>query len=86
MYYFYMLRCRDNSLYSGQTNNLKRRIAEHQSGLSRSAKYTRGRGPVKLVYCEEHETATAARQRELEVKGWTKTQKEALISPCNLSL
>lgn len=76
-----MVRCRDNSLYSGQTNDLKKRIAEHQSGLSRSAKYTRGRGPVKLVYFEEFLDPKAAKQREAEVKKWTKTQKEALISP-----
>jgi len=76
-----MLRCRDNSLYSGQTNDLKKRVAQHNSGSSRAAKYTRGRGPVRLVYSEKFATAKEARQREVEVKQWTKTQKEALISP-----
>jgi len=80
MNYFYLVRCSDNSLYAGQTNNLKKRLAEHQAGLSRGAKYTRGRGPVKLVYFEEFTEAKSARAREAEVKKWTKKRKEALIS------
>ncbi|PIP15279.1 endonuclease, partial [Candidatus Roizmanbacteria bacterium CG23_combo_of_CG06-09_8_20_14_all_35_49] len=51
-YYFYILRCSDNSLYCGQTNNLQRRINEHNFDKNKSAKYLRGKTPVKLVYSE----------------------------------
>lgn len=78
-YYFYILRCTDNSLYCGQTNNLKRRIKEHNFNKYRSAKYLRGKTPVRLVYFEKFETRSAAMKREWEIKQWTKTEKETLI-------
>jgi putative endonuclease len=80
MYYFYMLRCSDNSLYSGITNNLDRRLKEHNSSTSRSAKYTRAKQPVKLVYTEEFPTIQQAMAREREIKKWPKAKKEALIN------
>lgn len=79
-FYFYILRCSDNTLYSGQTTDLKRRIAEHNLDSTRSAKYMRGRKPVVLVYFEKYPTRTLALKRELEVKRWTKQKKEALVS------
>ena len=79
VYYFYMVRCVDNSLYCGQTNNLEKRIVEHNSNSSRSAKYTRARKPVKLVYSEKYKTLQEAMSREWQVKKWTKAKKEALI-------
>ena len=59
------------------TNNLDTRMKKHNDGTG--AKYTRGRGPVELVYAEEHKTATAARKREAEIKKMTKADKERLI-------
>ena len=79
MYFFYILRCADNSLYCGQTNNLEKRISEHNSGKARSAKYTRFRRPVTLVYFEKHPTLNSTMRREVEVKSWTKARKETLI-------
>lgn len=80
MYYFYVVRCSDNSLYCGQTNNLDKRIKEHNSGKSRSAKYTKGRRPVRLIYSEKYQTLQEAMKRETEVKKFTKTKKEWLVS------
>jgi len=79
MYYFYIVRCKDDSLYSGQTSNLKRRIIEHNSNTTRSAKYLRGKTPVKLVYFERFRSLQKAMKREAEVKKFTKAKKEELI-------
>lgn len=79
MYYFYIVRCSDNSLYCGQTNNLKTRIKEHNSSKVRGARYTRIRKPVKLVYSEKYKTLQGAMKREWQIKKWTKAKKEALV-------
>lgn len=79
MYYFYILRCKDNSLYCGQTNNLERRVNEHNFDKKKSAKYLRSKKPVKLVYYEEFSSLRSALQREIEVKKWPKIKKELLI-------
>jgi len=79
MFYFYILRCSDNSLYCGQTNDLKKRVREHNSDKFRSAKYTKGRRPVKLVYFEKYPTLQEAMKREWQVKKWPKSKKEVLI-------
>ena len=79
MFYLYILRCSDNSLYCGQTNNLKKRIQEHNYDKFRSAKYTKGRRPVKLVYFEKYKTIKEALRREYEIKKWTKVKKEVLV-------
>lgn len=79
-FYFYILRCSDNSLYCGQTNNLQKRIWEHNYGKTRCAKYTRIRRPVKLVYSEKYSTLQLAMKREWQVKHWTKAKKEILIN------
>jgi len=76
-WFFYILRCRDNSLYSGITNNLDERIKKHNEGTG--AKYTSSHKPVTLVYCERYDSASGAKKREHEVKGWPKTRKEALV-------
>lgn len=76
--YVYILRCKDNSLYTGWTNNLENRINAHNEGLG--AKYTRGRGPCSLVYFEEFETKNEALKREREIKKLTKAQKENLLA------
>ncbi len=80
MYYFYMVRCSDNSLYCGVTTDINRRVGEHNAKNYKSAKYTRARGPVVLVYVEEYPSKQEAMKREYEVKQWKKEQKEALIS------
>lgn len=80
MYYFYILRCSDNSLYSGMTTNLEKRLKEHNSNGSRGAKYLRAKKPVVMVYTETFEDLKTAMQREYEIKQWSKAKKEALIS------
>ena len=78
-YYFYILRCIDDSFYCGQTNNIERRIKEHNFDKNKSAKYLRGKTPVKVVYFEKYPTLQEAMQREREVKKWPKAKKEVLI-------
>ncbi|NLH44938.1 MAG: GIY-YIG nuclease family protein [Acholeplasmataceae bacterium] len=75
--YVYVLRCGDGSLYTGWTNDLKQRLAAHQSG--KGAKYTRGRLPIEMVYFEEMPDKSAALKRENELKKLKKTDKELLI-------
>ena len=76
-WYVYMLRCRDESLYTGVTNDLDSRLAVHNAG--RGAKYTASRRPAKMVYNEPAGSKRAAMRREIQIKGWSKKKKEALI-------
>lgn len=76
-WYVYMVRCRDNSLYTGYTDDPIRRTAVHNAG--KGAKYTRSRLPVTLVYAEACVEKTEAQKREWAIKHLTKAQKEALI-------
>ena len=80
MYYFYILRCSENSLYCGVTSNPERRVKEHNSNNSKASRFTRARQPVKLVYTEEYKDLKSAMRRELQIKKWPKVKKEALIS------
>ena len=80
VFYFYILRCSDNSLYCGQTNNLQRRIDEHNFDKNKSAKYLRAKKPVVLVYSEEYSTIQLAMKRERQVRKWKKAKKEVLVS------
>lgn len=75
--FVYMLRCKDGSLYTGWTNDLEHRLAMHNSG--RGAKYTRGRGPLELVYREELPDKEAALRRECAIKKLRREQKLALL-------
>lgn len=75
--FVYMLRCKDGSLYTGWTNDLEHRLAMHNSG--RGAKYTRGRGPLELVYSEELPDKEAALRRECAIKKLRREQKLALL-------
>jgi len=75
--YVYIVFCADETLYTGWTTDVARRVAAHNEG--RGAKYTRGRRPVKLVYQEWLATKQAARQREAEIKRLTRRQKLELI-------
>lgn len=76
-WYVYMLRCRDNSLYTGYTNDVKRREQVHNTG--KGAKYTRSRLPVKLIYWETFDDKSQALQREAAIKAMPKAQKERMI-------
>jgi len=78
VWYLYILRCGDDSLYTGITTDVERRFAEHSAG--KGAKYTRGRGPLKIVYREACGAHSQALKRELEIKAMTRVQKERLIS------
>jgi len=77
MNYTYILRCKDNSLYTGWTNDLEKRIGVHNAG--KGAKYTKVRLPVELVYYEEFNTKEEAMRREYVIKKMSKIQKEKLI-------
>jgi putative endonuclease len=76
-WFFYILRCRDNTLYSGITLDIPGRLKAHNSG--KGAKYTAGRRPVILVYQEKCLNISHARKREVEIKSWPKSQKELFI-------
>ncbi|MCG2731159.1 MAG: GIY-YIG nuclease family protein [Acetobacterium sp.] len=76
--YVYILKCNDNTLYTGWTNNIEARIGVHNSG--NGAKYTRGRLPVTLVYLESFETRSEALSREIAIKRLSKKKKMELIS------
>lgn len=73
----YMLKCKDDSLYTGYTNNLKRRLKMHEEG--KGAKYTRGRGPFQVVYTEKFATKQEALRREFQIKQLTRKEKMQLV-------
>lgn len=75
-WYVYILLCGDNTLYTGITQDVNRRLAAHRTG--RGAKYTRGRGPLSLVYVEAQPDKSAALRREHQIKSLTRAQKDAL--------
>ncbi|MDD6788885.1 MAG: GIY-YIG nuclease family protein [Lachnospira sp.] len=77
MYYVYLLRCADGTLYCGSTNNLQRRVKMHNSG--RGAKYTKARRPVQLVYWEAAGAKSDALRREAAVKRLTRQRKLELV-------
>ena len=79
-YFIYILRTSKNTLYTGQTNSLKRRLGEHQKKSVRSAKYMRRFDNFELVYTEKFKTRKAAMARETEIKRWRKIKKEALVN------
>lgn len=73
----YILRCGDQSLYTGYTNNLKHRLQMHREG--KGAKYTRGRGPLEVVYTERFSTKEEALKREYQIKQLERKDKLVLI-------
>ncbi len=77
MRYVYILRCRDESLYIGETDELTSRVDRHNEG--RGCRYTACRLPVTLVHAEQFETRLEAVDRERQLKRWTRAKKEALI-------
>ena len=79
MMYVYILECSDRSFYTGVTNDIDRRVEEHQSGENKEA-YSYSRRPVKLVYSEFFIDPTDAINFEKQIKGWTRKKKIALIN------
>jgi len=79
-YFIYILRTSSNTLYIGQTNNLEKRIKEHQKKSSKSAKYIRYFPSFELVYIETYNTRREVIQREIQLKKWTRSKKETLIA------
>ena len=76
----YLLRCADDSLYTGVATDLERRLQQHNGELSGGARYTRSRRPVVLAYSENCDNRGAALRREAEIKRLTRTQKIELIN------
>jgi len=78
IWWVYILRCRDGTYYTGVTNDLPRRLDAHNAGTG--ARYTRGRGPVELVYREQAESHSQALRREYAIKQLTRQEKEQLMA------
>ena len=76
-FWVYILRCADNSYYTGHTDNLEKRIAEHHNALCGG--YTAGRLPVELVFSQECSTREEALAAEHQIKGWSRKKKEAMM-------
>ena len=73
----YIIRCSDNSLYTGITTDIEKRFLQHQDGTG--AKYFRGRIPLEVVYAEKNHTRSTASKRELQIKSMSRTVKEQLV-------
>ncbi|MDD5040499.1 MAG: GIY-YIG nuclease family protein [Patescibacteria group bacterium] len=78
MYTLYILKCKDKTLYTGITTDLARRVAEHRASM-RGAKYTRGRGPVRVVYMRKYRTRSAASREEARIKKLPRAGKARII-------
>ena len=78
VWFVYILRCVDNSVYIGSTKDLTSRLIKHDHGSA--SRFTAVRRPVTLAYTESHATRDAAHQRERQLKRWTRAKKEALIA------
>lgn len=78
MWHVYILSCSNGAYYIGSTNDLERRLQEHFSG--RGGHYTKTNRPVKLLYTERYPTSEQARNRETQLKGWTRRKKAAIIA------
>ena len=77
MHHVYVLSCADDTLYTGYTTDVARRVAEHDA--DEGAKYTRGRTPVELVHVESFESRSAAMSREYAIKQLSRAEKEKLV-------
>jgi len=76
-WFVYIISCNDQTLYTGVTNNIEKRLFDHENG--RGAKYTKGRGPLQLVYREKFLDRSSASQREYQIKKMSRLQKLSLI-------
>ena len=80
----YIVRCADQSLYVGWTDDVEKRVAMHNEG--RGGAYTRSRRPVTLVFAETHDSPQSAIRRERQIKHWSAAKKEALVADDEVSL
>lgn len=78
VYFVYIVECADTSLYTGYTNNLKKRIVSHNTSKT-GAHYTKIRRPVTLKYTEKFKTLSEALKREIEIKNWSRKKKLILM-------
>ncbi|KON85888.1 endonuclease [Sporosarcina globispora] len=76
-HYFYVLHCCDGSLYAGYTNDLEKRVKAHNEG--KGAKYTRGRGPVELVFSRTFSEKSEAMRAEYKFKQWSRKKKDEFL-------
>ena len=74
MHYVYIVKCADGTLYAGSTNDVEKRVHEHNATKS-GARYTKARRPVALVYTERYRTRSKALKREVEIKKWSRKEK-----------
>lgn len=77
-YYVYLVKCTDNSFYTGVTNDIERRVLEHNNSKDKSA-YTFKKRPVTLVWFEYYNDINQAIEKEKQIKGWNRMKKQALI-------
>ena len=78
-YQVYILKCSDNSYYTGMTNNIERRLNEHNFGINKEC-YTFDKRPLEFVFCTEFNEVNQAIAFEKQVKGWSRKKKEAIIN------
>lgn len=78
-YFLYILRCTDGTLYTGITTDVKRRVDQHNGIIEGGARYTRARGPVKVVYQAEFPDRSSASKEEYRIKQLSKEEKEQFI-------
>lgn len=78
MYFLYILKCCDSSLYTGITNNLEKRLETHRAG--KGSKYVKAHLPVEIIYTEKFETKSEAMKREIEIKKWRREKKISVLS------
>ena len=77
MYYVYLIECKDKTIYTGITTDVKRRFSEHSSG--KGGAYTRAKKVKKVLYTEKYKNRSEASKREFEIKSWTRQKKLSLI-------
>ncbi len=77
MWYLYILKCKDNSIYTGITDNIERRFDQH---LNKTTHFTSYNPPSQVIYSEKFKTRGEARKREIQIKGWTRAKKLALAN------
>lgn len=80
MWYLYIARCNDETLYTGITTDVQRRELEHNTNNKKGAKSLRYKRPIKIVYTEEHTTQSEARKREADIKSWRREYKLKLVN------
>ena len=77
-FHVYILKCADNSYYTGHTDNLEKRLAQHQQRYFKSC-YTATRLPIELIFCQAFTTREEALASERQIKGWSRKKKEAMM-------